>query len=132
MKIAKREDFSLLLLSYLARHHTGEYVSLSSIARETNLPPLFLKHLATRLKQKRIVESKEGSSGGYKLVRDPQKITVAQVIRAISDGVVTPSCKKGTCKVKKADCQCLSLWSRINRQVFLALQNINLLELSKL
>ncbi|MCL4338696.1 Rrf2 family transcriptional regulator [Patescibacteria group bacterium] len=133
MKIAKREDFALIFMSELSKHYPGEYVSLGFIAHQTNLSPLFLKHIASVLLEKNLIESKEGISGGYRLHKPPQKITVSEIIKAISKGIVAPSCVHGgVCRLKRTSCSCLALWDKVNRQLYSYLDNISLEDFGRL
>lgn len=128
MKIAKREDFSLIFMSILAKNISKEYISLTSIAKQTHLSPLFLKHIASVLLKHRLVESREGISGGYKLARNPKSISIAEIIEAISPRVVTPSCFASRCRIKRDSCSCSKLWEKVNKRISNILQNISLSE----
>ena len=131
MKIAKKEDFALIFMGALSKYYPGKYVSLAKAAKECNLSPLFLKHIASALLQKGLLESKEGIGGGYKLSRDPGKIAISEIIGAISKGIISPICEKsGECrvKVKKRVCSCRNLWNKVNEKLFSYLENITLEE----
>lgn len=132
MKIAKKEDFGLILMKFLVKNYSENYIPLSFVAKKTHLSPFFLKHIALSLKEKKLIESKEGVKGGYRLAKDPREISVAQVIRAISTDIVKPSCIKGKCRVKKEACSFLSFWDKVNKQLFLYLQKVSLWEFASL
>jgi Rrf2 family protein len=132
MKIAQREDFALILMGILAENYSSKFVSLSRVAEETQLSPLFLKHIVLLLKKGGLVASKEGIDGGYRLARDPEKIAVADIIRAISVKVITPSCSRSNCRVKKISCACSKLWDRVNNYLFAYLKKMSLSEFVKL
>lgn len=132
MKISKKEDYGLIFMSVLAKNYSPEYISLAEVARETRLSPLFLKHMASRLLAKKLIESKEGITGGYRLSRDPEKINMAQILQAMSDGMIIPSCNVHACVVKKDKCVCFSLWNDVNKEVYAYLKNIKLSEFSKI
>lgn len=132
MRITRREDFGLIFMSILARNYPTKYIPLSSVAKEAHLSPLFLKHIATRLKGKGLIESKEGIDGGYRLTRPPQKIAIAEIIGAISTRVVAPSCMQGVCRLRKNICSCFSFWGEVNKYIFSHLQKIHLKEFANL
>lgn len=117
-------------MSVLARKYSPEYISLSDVAKETNLSPLFLKHMASRLRAKKLIESKEGITGGYRLAKDPRRINMAQILQAMSDGMIIPSCNSHTCAVRKDKCVCFSLWENVNKEVYGYLENIKLSDFS--
>lgn len=133
MKIAKREDFALIFMSELSKYYPQKYISLSQVAKQARLSPLFLKHIASELLEKGLIESREGISGGYRLKKDPKDIPVSEIVSAISEGVVAPSCAHGgVCRIKKSSCSCINLWDKVNKNLFAYLKNISLADFNKL
>lgn len=131
MKISQKEDFAIILMSTLAKNYSEKFISLSFIARETGLSPLFLKHIAVSLKNYGLILSREGVSGGYRLAKKPQKISAAEILQAISDHVVTLSCAKGECRLNKRTCVCFSFWGKLNYKMGAFLGKIKLSEIMK-
>ena len=119
-------------MSVLARKYSKDFVSLVSVAKETNLSSLFLKHLASVLLKDKLIESKEGVNGGYRLTRNPRNINMGEIMKAISEGMIIPSCKGHICKLKKAKCACFSLWNKVNDKVFKYLSDMKLSDFSSL
>lgn len=132
MKITKREDISLIFLGELAKKYSPLFIPLSVIARETKLSEFFLRQIASKLVTAKLIESKEGVSGGYRLSRDPKQISVASVLTTISQGIVTPSCAYKLCELKRSGCVCNSLWNKINRELYNTFNKITLSELAGL
>ena len=132
MKISKKEDYGLIFMSVLARKYSKDFVSLVSVAKETNLSSLFLKHLASVLLKDKLIESKEGVNGGYRLTRNPRNINMGEIMKAISEGMIIPSCKGHICKLKKAKCACFSLWNKVNDKVFKYLSDMKLSDFSSI
>lgn len=83
MKLTRQEEIALLFISELAMRQ-DIFIPLSDIARKHNLSPLFLKKIALPLKKHAIVISKEGFCGGYKLARDPSRISAWEVMSVVS------------------------------------------------
>lgn len=90
MKFTTRSEYALLALIYLTRNYDKEYIPLSQIAREQNIPPKYLENLITILCHAGYISSLKGQHGGYRLARSPGKITLAQVVRLL-DGALAPS-----------------------------------------
>lgn len=130
MKISKKEDYGLIFMSVLSRRYSKDYVSLATVAKETGLSPLFLKHLASLIMKDKLIESKEGINGGYRLIRNPDNISLGEIMKAISEGMVIPSCQGHFCKMKKTKCACFSLWTKVNSNVFNYLNGMKLSEFS--
>lgn len=53
------------------------------LASEEEIPPKFLETILADLKRAQIVASQRGATGGYRLARPAEAITVADVIRAV-------------------------------------------------
>ena len=132
MKVSKKEDFAILLMTILAKNFSEKFIPLSYVSKETNLSPLFLKHIALDLKHSGLVKSREGVQGGYRLSRNPRHISAAHILQAVSNGLVKPACDQKTCRIEKTQCLCLSFWNTFNRQMLQKLQNVKLSDIAHL
>lgn len=81
--------YALQALLFLANQEEGAAVSAAGIARELDIPATYLAKVLQRLAQERILEGARGRRGGYRLVADPKRLTVAAAV-APFDGVGTP------------------------------------------
>lgn len=110
----------------LAIHHEEGPVTLADISESQGISLSYLEQLFARLKKFGLVEGLRGPGGGYRLLRSPEEISIAQVIDAIGEGVDVTSCKGNE------DCQdgqrCLthSLWQNLGREIYTYLDNITL------
>ena len=81
MHIPAKVDYgirALLALAAAGTPQTAEY-----LAGEQGLPPRFLGAILADLRRSGIVASQRGAEGGYRLAREPDAITIADVIRAL-------------------------------------------------
>lgn len=131
MKITKKEDFSLIFMGILAKNYPGKYLSLTNISSQSNLPGLFLKHITRELLRKKLIISREGIAGGYKLARDPKDIKISQILGDNSQASIMTPCIGKNCRVNKNSCICNKFWYRLNQKLTLYLQNIPLSEFIK-
>jgi Rrf2 family cysteine metabolism transcriptional repressor len=90
MKLTIKTEYALLALVYLARHDGPKYISGEIIAKEEGIPEKFLQQILLALKRARCVQSTKGHHGGYRLAREADKITLAEVIR-LFDGALAPT-----------------------------------------
>lgn len=63
-------------------------VQTREIAARQHIPEQFLEQLLASLRRAEVVRSTRGAGGGYSLAASPDKITVGQVIRALSGALV--------------------------------------------
>ena len=90
MKLTARSEYSLLALVYLARQDSTAYISVDTIAQAQGIPPKFLEQLMLSLKRAHFLRSTKGQKGGYQLAKNPQDITLAEVVR-LFDGALAPT-----------------------------------------
>ena len=87
MQLSKRTHHGLRAAVHLARRHAaGEYVQSRDLADREGLPTKFLEQVLLVLRRAKLLESKVGSGGGYRLRRDPRRVTVAQLVDALEPG----------------------------------------------
>lgn len=99
--IAKRTDYGLMALSYLAEREEGEAVASRDIARRFRIPAELLAKTLQLLARNGIVESRSGPRGATFSSRRPESISVAEVIRAIEGPIAMAVCQIGG----GADCE---------------------------
>lgn len=92
MRLSKKTDYALRVLFHLVdRWNTDEPdpISMTELAKRNDVPKRFLEHIMLDLKKQGWVASTPGRHGGYVLARDPNEITMGQVVRYF-DGVLAP------------------------------------------
>src|SRR5918997_214369 len=83
MRISAKADYAVRAALELAASPNGEPVKGESLAEAQDSPLQFLEHILLELKHARLVRARRGARGGYWLDRDPDEITLANVIRAV-------------------------------------------------
>ncbi len=89
MRVSTRSDYGLRALIELAGHHGEGPLQSSEIALRRHIPEQYLDQLLTTLRKAGYIRSLRGPSGGHELVRDPQEITVREVIESL-EGSLAP------------------------------------------
>jgi len=67
-------------------------VCIQAISKEQNIPKRFLEQILNDLKAAGVVESKRGVTGGYRLRRPPDRITLAEIVRHVEGPLSPVSC----------------------------------------
>ena len=83
MRLSKRTEYGLRAVVRLAQLWPRDYVQARDLAKQEELPSKFLESILLALRRGGFLESKVGSGGGYRLVRDPKLIGVGDVIRRL-------------------------------------------------
>ena len=94
MKLSVRGEYALRALVALGRDYLEDdsVMRIQVIAKQERIPRRFLEQILNDLKSAKIVKSKRGVAGGYRLARAPQKITLAEIVRHIEGPLAPISC----------------------------------------
>ena len=89
MMFSTKAEYGVRVMVELARRGGDQPVPLAEIAEHEGLPLAYLEHLVARLRRADLVESRRGARGGYLLAREPDQITMAEVVEAL-EGTIAP------------------------------------------
>ena len=85
MEVSARIEYASLAAMELAcRYASGVPARVKDIAAACEIPQGFLVQLLLQMKAAGIVTSVRGASGGYRLARPPETITLAEVIGSVA------------------------------------------------
>jgi Rrf2 family transcriptional regulator, cysteine metabolism repressor len=90
MKLTAKSEYALLALVFLNRHKDEGYISVKKIAEAQKIPVKFLEQIMLILKRARYVSSVKGQHGGYRLGKEGNQISLAEIIR-LFDGALAPT-----------------------------------------
>lgn len=99
MQITRQADYALRAMLYLARLEPDERAATKKIAEERDIPPSFLAKIISQLSIAGLINTSRGARGGVSLARDPEDISLLQVVEAI-DGPITLN----ECTVDPSEC----------------------------
>jgi Rrf2 family protein len=92
MKLSLRGEYALRALLVLGLNYEREIMSIQRVSSAQNIPKRFLEQILNDLKSAGLVESRRGVTGGYRLARRPEEISLASVIRHIEGALAPVSC----------------------------------------
>ncbi|HLN15318.1 MAG TPA: Rrf2 family transcriptional regulator [Acidimicrobiales bacterium] len=133
MKVSTRGDYASRALLSLALHEAQTTpTSVRDIAERTALPQPYLEQILLALKGAGIVRSKRGVGGGYVLARDPEEITLAEIVSAV-DGPITAGDfgephTGGACD-HEGQCVLLAVWAEVGAVMRAQLQSFTLADM---
>ena len=82
MEMSRAASYAFHALAYMAQQKTNSPVQSHRIAEERGIPKRFLLKVLKPLVDARILDSVKGPSGGYRLARALNDVTVLEVIEA--------------------------------------------------
>lgn len=89
MRVSAKSDYALRALIEIASRTDGIAVSAEELGRLQGIPHGFLQAILADLRRAGVVVSQRGQSGGWRLNREPEDISVADVIRAVDGPLVS-------------------------------------------
>lgn len=90
--MSKKCKYALKALIRLAKDFGGDHLLTDDIARAEHIPKKFLELILLDLKRAGYVRSKQGAKGGYRLVQDPNEITLAEIYRLFDGAIALVPC----------------------------------------
>lgn len=91
--MSKKCKYALKALIRLGKEYgSGNLLLTDDIARSENIPKKFLEQILLNLKHAGYVRSKQGSKGGYRLVQDPNRISLAELYRLFDGAIALVPC----------------------------------------
>ena len=90
-----------------------DYVTIAQVADRMALPKTFTPEILGLLARAGIAESKAGRGGGYRLARNPKKITMLEVVEAAEGSLANARCtlRGGPCRWE-ARCAVHDTWMK--------------------
>ena len=89
--ITQKMKYALKALIVLAdeKENEGRALRIEEIAKRSGTPKRFLEHILLEIRNAGIIASIRGRSGGYILVKDPETVSISELLRLI-DGPMAP------------------------------------------
>lgn len=84
--MSAKVEYACMAMTELANcYHTGHPVRQRTMAERHNIPSQFLVQILQQLRTAGLIASTRGASGGYQLTRDPEQISLWDVICAVGN-----------------------------------------------
>jgi Rrf2 family protein len=81
MILSKKTRYAIVALTRLARDYGKGSLQIREIAEEEKIPRSFLENILLELKKKGILGSNLGKGGGYYLLKKPEDVNLADVVK---------------------------------------------------
>lgn len=132
IRMSKETDYGILLLTHFADTPEAGVFSARELASETGVPLPMVSKILKNLVRRGMLNSLRGAKGGYYLTRQPEEISIAEVIRALDGPLALTECIEhpGDCR-QEPTCRVRKNWAILNRTVKTALEGITLAEMSQ-
>ena len=130
LKLSKLTDYATVLMTLVA-HEPQRLHSGLELAERSGLPAPTVAKLLKSLARGGLLQSLRGAHGGYRLVRPPERISVADIISALEGPIGVTECAShpGDCTLESA-CSTRANWRLINVAIREALEAVSLAQMA--
>ena len=117
MQLTSTTDYAIRIVCYLAAQR--QMISTSELSQELSVPSSYIPKITKKLKQAGIIKACEGIKGGYQIAKQPENISLRDVISCTESTMAISRCleKEGGCPQNYIAC------CKVH-QILLDLQNI--------
>lgn len=88
LTLSTKGRYATRIIIYLALHRSSISVRKQQIAKAEGISADYVEQILIRLKSAGLVESRRGVSGGFLLAREPETISVLEILEAV-EGTIT-------------------------------------------
>jgi len=125
MRLTAKSEYGVLAMIELAARSGEGPVSAREIAETRAIPARFLEQLFVALRRAELVTAVRGARGGFVIARDPETITVLDVVEALEGPLTASVCDtdRGLECGHAGACAAAPVWVRATkalREVFAA------------
>ena len=126
MRLTTKGRFAVTAMVDLALNQRPGPVTLAEISSRQKISLSYLEQLFGKLRRRELVESVRGPGGGYKLAREPGRISVSEIILAVDEPIDATQCGgKENCRDEQK-CLTHDLWATLNEKIFEYLEAVTL------
>jgi len=132
IRVTKITDYGVALMTRLARGDVSRQSTAPELAKSMHMPLPTVRKILKILATENLLVSVRGAGGGYSLARDPEEISLMQVVAALEGPVALTECASGDpcgCGLEKV-CGLKENWSLINQLMRNTLESYNLAQMA--
>lgn len=131
MKLATQVRYSTRILIDLAMHQSKELVQMGDIASRQGISLKYLEQLIMPIKKAGFITSKRGPKGGHRLIKRPDQITLAQIIRIFQkENKPSQACDDTSSYSEYQDSLIRDAWDEAIEAFYKRLEEVTLADLS--
>ena len=130
MKLSARSRYATRLILDLAMRKTDSPRRTTLLSESTGITVQFIEQILRPLKKEGLITSVRGAAGGHILNKDPEKITVGEIVRIMEGGIHLTDCvaDKNICD-RSSSCKTRKIWVRSSKVLEEELDSITIADL---
>ncbi|MFW5731013.1 MAG: RrF2 family transcriptional regulator [Desulfonatronovibrionaceae bacterium] len=118
MMLSRAGEYAVRCVLYMSGQSPGRTVPRKEVARAMGIPETFLSKIAQDLARAGIILIRQGSRGGYRLLREPADITLLDVVEAVDGEIYLNECimQPESCR-RSPMCRVHRVWQKARERV---------------
>ena len=133
MKLSTRGRYGLKAMVDLAMAYGSGNTNIGTMAAQQGISDAYLEQLIASLKKAGLVSSVRGAQGGYSFTREPTKINVGDILRALEGSTDIMDCVSSTHVDCGNACTCSArpLWLKLQARIDEVLDTTSLADMAE-
>lgn len=131
MHVSVRTLYGLRALTLLPEPDNSESAHARELAEELDMSKDYLNQILGRLRDAKIVRSKKGPKGGFRLDRPSDQISLGEVLRVLEGPTLFSACTKpeySDCEIIE-ECSTQSILAGVSRKILNYLDQVTIKEI---
>lgn len=129
MKVSTKGRYAVRIMAELAQH-PDEYISVAELATRQDISAKYIEKILALLLKAKLIDSTRGAQGGYKLNKQPEQYTIAEILKNTDDlPKLVPCLNSSTPCPRMSYCTSISCWEKLTQLITDYLSNVTLAEL---
>ena len=118
MRITRAGEYAVRCILYMSGREKNQIIIRKEISTAMDIPDQFLGKIAQQLARSGFLEIIQGAKGGYRLLKIPEKITLLEVVEAVSGEIFLNDCimNPDSCS-RSSSCAVNTVWEKAREQL---------------
>ncbi len=131
IRVTKLTDYGIVVMTRLAKSGDQLQTTAPVLSQDIGVPLPTVRKILKILTMENLLVSTRGSNGGYRLARNPEQISLMEMVEALEGPVAMTECSSGEpCGCKIDNCGLGKNWSLINQLLQNTLESYNLAQMA--
>lgn len=132
MILGRRLGYGMRLLYELASS-PGEYVTVREVAERCGAPELFLRRILMDLRKAGYTEAQKGRAGGFRLVKNPDEVKLAEMLNVLEgEPVLVLGKLRRDGYIPEPDSPTYQFWANVEKKFLEELGSYTLADLTQM
>lgn len=118
MRITRAAEYAVRCVLYMSGMEKNQVINRKEISKEMDIPDQFLGKIAQQLARSGFIEIIQGAKGGYRLLMEPKKITLLDVVEAVTGEIFLNDCimNPDSC-TRSSSCSVNAVWEKARERL---------------